>query len=87
MLTMLIYTLGGGGGNTIKENTEALLEASRKAGLEVNTEKTKNVIVSRHQNTGQNCNLLIANKSLENVANFKFFGSNSNEPKLHSRRK
>jgi len=27
--------------NTIKKNTEALLEASREVGLEVNTEKTK----------------------------------------------
>jgi len=32
----------------IKKNTEALLEASRDAGLEVNTEKTKYMVVSRH---------------------------------------
>jgi hypothetical protein len=35
--------------NTIKRNTEALLEASREVGLEVNTEKTKSMVVSHHQ--------------------------------------
>jgi hypothetical protein len=37
--------------NTIKKNTEALLEASREVGLEVNTEKTK-YMVMYHQNVG-----------------------------------
>jgi hypothetical protein len=36
--------------NTIKKNTKALLEASREVGLEVNTEKTKYVIMFCHQN-------------------------------------
>jgi len=31
------------------------------------------VIVSRYQNAGQNCNLLIANKSFKNIAEFKYF--------------
>jgi hypothetical protein len=53
--------------NTIKKNT-ALLKASREVGLEVNTEKTKYVIVSHHQNVRQNDKLLVANKSFENVA-------------------
>jgi preprotein translocase subunit SecD len=34
--------------NTIKENTESLLEASRDVGLEINAEKTKYMIMSRH---------------------------------------
>jgi hypothetical protein len=34
--------------NTIKKNTEALLEASREVCLEVNTEKTKYMVVSCH---------------------------------------
>jgi hypothetical protein len=38
--------------NTIKENTETLLEASRDIGLEINAEKTKYMIMSRHPNSG-----------------------------------
>jgi hypothetical protein len=39
--------------NTIKENTETLLEASRDVGIEINAEKTKYMIMSRHPNSGQ----------------------------------
>jgi hypothetical protein len=35
--------------NTIKKNKEALLDC-----LELNTEKTKYMVVSHHQNVGQN---------------------------------
>jgi hypothetical protein len=45
---------------TIKENTEAPLEARREVGLQVNREKTKNMVISCHQNAGHNHNLLIA---------------------------
>jgi hypothetical protein len=38
--------------NILKENTEDLLEASRKVSLEVNTERTKYMVISRHQNAG-----------------------------------
>jgi hypothetical protein len=58
--------------NTIKINTISLLQTSRKVGLEVNREKTKYMVVSHHQNAGQSHNLLIANKSFENVANFTY---------------
>jgi len=47
------------------------LEASREVGLEVNTEKTKYVVMSHHQNAGQNHNLLTA----DNVAKFKCLGT------------
>jgi hypothetical protein len=70
--------------NGIKKNTETLLEVSREVGLEVNIEKTKYMVVSHHQNVGQNHSLLIASESFENVA--KVIGNNSNNSKLQSQR-
>jgi hypothetical protein len=57
--------------NTIKENTETLLQGSEDIGLEINSEKTKYMIMSRHLNSGQNQNKRMANESFENVAKFK----------------
>jgi sorting nexin-29 len=61
--------------NTIKENSESLLEASRDIGLEINAEKTKYMIMSRYPNSGQNKNIRIANESFENVTKFKYLGT------------
>jgi hypothetical protein len=41
-------------------------------GPEVNTQKSEYMAVSHHQNAGQNWNVLIANKSAENVTQFKY---------------
>jgi hypothetical protein len=41
-----------GNTNTTKKNREALLKASREVSLEVNTEKTKYMVVSRKGNIG-----------------------------------
>jgi hypothetical protein len=51
--------------NIIKRNTEAFLDICRKIGVEVNTEKTKYMVMSCHQDAGQNHNLLTDNKSLK----------------------
>jgi hypothetical protein len=40
--------------DTIKKNTETLIDASKEVGLEINVEKTKYMLLSRHQNVGQN---------------------------------
>jgi Na+/phosphate symporter len=58
--------------NTIKENTETLLEESRDIGLEINAEKTKYMINSCHSNSKQNQNVRITNELFENVAKFKY---------------
>jgi hypothetical protein len=43
-------------------------------GLEINIVKTKYMLLSRHQNTGQNQDIEIASRSFENVSQFKYFG-------------
>jgi hypothetical protein len=80
---LLAYTddvnLLGDSVNTKKENSETLLEASRDIGLEINAEKTKYMIMSRHPNSGQNQNIRIANESFENVATFTYLGTTLNK--------
>jgi hypothetical protein len=61
--------------DTIEKNTETLIEASKEVGLEINVEKTKYTLPSRHQNAGQNRDIEIANRSFENVSQFKYLGT------------
>jgi hypothetical protein len=58
--------------DTINKNAEALLDASKEVGLEVNEEKSKYVLMSHSQNIGQKYSIKIANRSFEDVAKFKY---------------
>jgi hypothetical protein len=54
MHQLLVYAddvrLLGDNIDTIKKNTEFLIDTSKEVGLEVNTEKTKYMLLSHHQN-------------------------------------
>jgi hypothetical protein len=56
---------------------EALINSSKEVGLEVNTETSKYMLLSRHENAGQNHDIKIANKCFENVAKFIYLGTTS----------
>jgi hypothetical protein len=42
--------------------------------LKKNTEKTKYLLLSRHQNAGKNQEIKIGNRYFENVAEFRYLG-------------
>jgi hypothetical protein len=69
--------------NTINENTETLAEAGRDIGLEISAEKTKYMIISCHQNSGQNQNISIANE-LNKL--YKYLGTTlTNQNDIHNK--
>jgi hypothetical protein len=61
--------------DTIKESTETLIDANKEVDLERNIEKTKYMMLSHHQNVGQNRDIKTANRLFENVSQFKYLGT------------
>jgi hypothetical protein len=61
--------------DTINKTTESLIDATKEVSLEVNVEETKYMLLSRHQNAGQNRDIKIANRSFENVSQLIYFGT------------
>jgi hypothetical protein len=47
---------------TINKHTETLIDASKEAGLEINIEKTKYMLLLHHQNPVQNRGIKIAKR-------------------------
>jgi 4-diphosphocytidyl-2C-methyl-D-erythritol kinase len=56
--------------DTTKKKTRTLIDIIKEIVQEENTEKSKYMLLTRHQNAGQNYNIKIANISIENVAHF-----------------
>jgi hypothetical protein len=61
--------------DTINKHTETLLDTSKKIDLQVNTEKTKYMLLSYHQNAVQSYDIKIANRCFGNMEKFKYFGT------------
>jgi hypothetical protein len=51
------------------------VSVSREVGVEVNAKKTKCMLLSRHQNIGQNRDIKIAIRCFENVVHFIHLGT------------
>jgi hypothetical protein len=71
--------------DTIKKNMEALLDASKEVGLEVNPEKTKCMSMSHSQKIGQKHRIKVVKRSFEDVARFRYLGTTLTS-KLHAQR-
>jgi len=73
---ILVYAddvnISGGNVYTIKENAEALVAASKQIGLEVNSDKTKYIVMSRDQNAGRSHGMKTDNSCFERVEEFKY---------------
>jgi di/tripeptidase len=64
----------GGSVQTVKENAEALVVATKETGLEVNEDKSKYMVMARDQNAGRSHSTKIDNSSMEMVEEFKYLG-------------
>jgi sorting nexin-29 len=58
-----------------EKHTQTLIDASKEVDLETNVERTKYMLLSHHQNVGQNRDIKIGNRSFENVSQFKYSGT------------
>jgi hypothetical protein len=61
--------------DSVKKNAETLTDISKEVGVEINAERTKYMLLSRHQNVGQNRGIKIGNRSFGNVSQFKYFAT------------
>ena len=61
--------------HTIKENTEAVVVASKETGLEVNADKTNYMVMTQAQDAEQSHMIKTDNISFERVEEFKYLGT------------
>jgi hypothetical protein len=62
---------------------EILIDSSTEVWLEINAEKTKYMLLSRHQNVGQNHYIMTANRSFKIEEQFKYLGAVINQNLIH----
>jgi hypothetical protein len=67
--------------DTRKKNTETLIDASKKVGLEINVEKTRCMLLSQ-QNVGQNSKQIVWK-----CATVQLFGDDSNKSKEYNKQR
>jgi hypothetical protein len=82
----------GGSVHTVGENAEVLVIAAKEIGLEVNTDKSKYMVMSRDRNAGWGQGVKIDNRFIEMVEEFKYLGAtltdqNSIQEEIKSRLK
>jgi hypothetical protein len=70
--------------DTIKKNIETLIVASKEVGVEINTKKSKYMLLCHHQNAGQNHNINIANRSLKKCGTVQISGDSSTNSEFDS---
>jgi hypothetical protein len=61
--------------DTIKKNTETLIDVTYEVRLEINVGKNKCILLFRDQNEGYNREIKITNRSFENVSQFEYLGT------------
>jgi hypothetical protein len=55
--------------DTIKKNTQTLVDASKEVGPEIHIKKTNYMLLSRHQNVGKNWDIKIAKRKFDSGGN------------------
>ncbi|PNF37902.1 hypothetical protein B7P43_G06199 [Cryptotermes secundus] len=61
--------------DSIKKDIQTLTDANKVVHLETSTEKTKYMLLSRHQNAKQYHDIKICNRLFEKVAQFRYMGT------------
>jgi hypothetical protein len=69
------FNILGGWVHTVRENSEALVVATKENGLEVNIDKTKYMVMSRDRNARRGHSVKIYNSSIQRVDEFKYLGA------------
>jgi len=59
---------------TLINNIKTLLDEAKEIGLQISAEKTKYMVFDRIQNIQNNGNLVVRDRSFDQVSNFKYLG-------------